>query len=242
MKKLILTAAIFIIIVSQSTAQKYRDILYLKNGSKVFGTLLEVSESQYKLKVNDSTLFTFNMSEVEKYTKATQNIKGRKQNGLGFSIEAGFLVGAQSNTYDRPFSFNTILNYTADRANIFGLGTGAEYLGKAYTPIFFEFKRLLHDNGVTPFLFVRAGAMAYFGSNDNTTYSYSQYYLRKSYSGGGTFTAGAGISWPGDGFETNLSFAYRYARTSYVQSEYNMQDVTYKNNYNRLEIKLGFRF
>lgn len=242
MKKIILTTALLIIIISQSTAQKYHDILYLKNGNKVFGSLQEVSDNQYKIKVNDSTYFTFKVSEVEKFTKATETGNGRKENGLGFSIEAGFLVGAQSNTYDKPFSFNTILNYTADRANVFGLGTGAEFLGKNYTPFFIEYKRLLHEKGVTPYLFVRAGTMAYFGSNDKTTYSYSQYYLRKNYSGGGSFTLGAGISWAGDGFETNLSFAYRYARTSYLQSEYNQPDVTYKTNYNRLEIKLGFRF
>jgi hypothetical protein len=142
-----------------------------------------------------------------------------------------------------PFSFNAIFNYTVMGQNVFGLGTGAEFLGKTYTPVYLEYRRLFQEKGVTPYLFARAGVLAYFGSNDNTTYSYyPQYYLNKDYNGGPSFTIGTGISWAGDGIETDLSFAYRYARTSYVQSEYNVEDVTFTTNYNRLEIKLGFRF
>lgn len=243
MKKIILTSALLIIIFSQSTAQKYQDILYLKNGSKIFGTLLEISESQYKLRVNDSTLFTFNTSEVEKYIKSNQSIKGRKETGLTFSIEAGFLIGPPSEAYNAPFVFNAILNYNSGTTNILGIGTGAEFLGKSYTPIFIEYKKLFHPNGVTPYIFMRGGALAFLGSNYNYTNQYSpQYYLRKNYSGGASFAIGTGISWPGDGIETNLSFAYRYAQTSYVQSEFNQVDATFKTNYNRLEIKIGFRF
>jgi len=243
MKRLIAVAVILIVIISQTAAQKYKDVLYLKSGSKVFGTLLEFSGDIYKMRVNDSTIFTFPSSEVEKYVKEIREGRGRKSEGLGFSIEGGFLIGSQSNTYDTPFSFNAILNYTAYGTNIVGIGTGAEYLGKTYTPIFLEYRKLFHPTGVTPYLFCRAGILAYFGSNDNTTYGYwPSYYLRKDYDGGASFTVGSGISWAGDGIETNLSFAYRYARTTIRQTEYNQANSTYNTNYNRLEIKLGFRF
>jgi hypothetical protein len=243
MKRLISLTVILVAITLQLSAQKYKDILYLKNGAKIYGTLLEVADNQYKIRLNDSTVFTFTTSEVDKYIKAKETFRGRRSDGVGFSLEAGLLIGAQTNTYDTPFSFNAILNYTLKTSNIFGLGTGAEYLGKTYTPIYLEYRRLFHEKGVSPYLFARAGVLAYFGSNDNTTYPYNpQYYQRKDYSGGGSFTIGTGISWAGDGIETNLSFAYRYAHTSYLQSEYNIADVTYTTNYNRLELKLGFRF
>lgn len=227
MKKLFTVAVILINITLTSTAQKNRDILYLKNGAKVFGTLQEISDNQYKIWLNDSTMFTFQMSEVEKYTREKNIYKGRRNNGLGFSLEAGLLLGAQTVTYDKPFSFNAILHYAVNTTNVFGIGTGVEYLGKAYTPIYLEYRCILHAKGVSPYLFARAGGLAYFGANDNTTYTYNpKYYLRKDYSGGTSFAIGTGISWPGDGIETNLSFAYRYARTSYKQSEYNMADYT----------------
>jgi preprotein translocase subunit YajC len=243
MKKLFSITIIFIVITWQSAAQKYKDILYLKSGSKIYGTLLEVSDNQYKIRLNDSTIFTFSMSEVDKYTREKEISRGRRTDGFGFTLEAGILIGSQSNTYDTPFSFNTLLNYTVKTINIVGLGTGAEFLGKTYTPIYLEYRRIFHANGVSPYLFVRGGILAYFGSNDNITYTYNpNYFLNKDYNGGPSFTLGTGISWAGDGIETNLSFAYRYARTSYVQREYQMTDATFTTNYNRLELKLGFRF
>jgi hypothetical protein len=243
MKKLLFVIVILVSITLKSTAQKYTDILYLKNGAKIYGTLLEIADNQYRIRLNDSTVFTFTMDEVDKYTRGKAVPKGRKADGFGFTLEAGLLIGAQSDTYDTPFSFNAIFNYTRMGKTVFGLGTGAEFLGQTYTPVFVEVRRLFHEKGVTPYLFVRAGALAYFGSNDKTTYPSSpQYYLNKDYSGGPSFTLGTGISWAGDGIETNLSFAYRYARTRYLQSESNVEDVTYTTNYNRLEIKLGFRF
>jgi hypothetical protein len=243
MKKLFSITVIFILITWQSPAQKYKDILYLKSGSKIYGTLLEVSDNQYKIRLNDSTIFTFQMSEVDKYTTQKEVSRGRRADGFGFSLEAGLLIGSKSSTYDAPFSFNIMLNYTIETKNIMGLGTGAEFLDKTYTPIFLEYKRIFHSNGVSPYLFARGGILAYFGSNDNTTYPYNpKYYFNKDYNGGPSFTLGTGISWAGDGIETNLSFAYRYARTSYVQSEYQQTDVTFTTNYNRLELKVGFRF
>ena len=70
----------------------------------------------------------------------------------------------------------------------------------------------------------------------------SQYNYSKSYKGGASFTIGTGISWAKDEGETYLSFAYRYAHTSYSQENYNNLTETFQNTYNRLEIKFGFKF
>ena len=243
MKKLLSATVILLSITMSVFAQKNMDILYLKNGSKIFGTLEGISENQYKIWVNDSTMFTFRIDEVERYTREKNITRGRMDSGLGFSLEGGLMIGAQSDTYETPFSFNAEIHFIVNTTNVFGFGSGVEYLGKAYTPLFLEYRCILKAKGTSPYFFARAGGMAYFGSNDNTTYPYNpNYYLRKDYTGGAMFTIGTGISWAGNGVETNLSFAYRYARTGYVQSEYNQGDVTYTNSFNRLELKLGFRF
>jgi hypothetical protein len=243
MKKLIVLPIIFIFIALQLSAQKSRDVIYLKNGSIIYGTLTEIFQGQYKIKGTDGSLFIFNADEVERYAKESEGFEGRKRGGLGFSLEGGFLVGAQSTEYDAPFSFNSVISYTTDTKNLLGIGTGAEFLGKTYTPLFFEYRRLFRDTKASPFLFFRSGVMLYLGKDDDSYNNYyPQYYLVKDYSGGATVTAGCGISWAGQEVETYLSFAYRYAQTSYVQSEYSQHDVTYKNNFNRLEIKFGFKF
>jgi len=242
MKKNILLLILLIIIANQLKAQKLKDVIYLKNGSIINGTLMEITENQYKIRTSDGSLFIFKADEVEKYAKEIPSYEGRKKDGLGFALEGGFMIGSQSSEYVTPFSFNLLGTYTISTSNIVGFGTGVEFLGKNYTPLFFEYKRILNSNKVAPFLFFRGGGLVYLGADEETNPSYPQYSNLKKYYGGPSFTAGSGISWAGENMETYLSFAYRYTSTSYTEISYNGQETTYKNSYNRLEIKLGFKF
>jgi hypothetical protein len=243
MKKLIAFVIMLIFILFPIAAQKTKDVLYLKNGSTIYCKLMEVTDSQYKIKTSDGSIFIYSLPEVEKFVNEIPQFEGRKKSGLGFVLEAGFLVGAQSSEYKTPFSFNFLLNTTVNTKNIFGLGSGVEYLGQPFTPIFLEYKYLFSDRKTTPFFFVRGGKLFHLkGDEQNTDSTYPQYNEVKSYDGGGTFTLGTGISWANEDSETYLSFAYRNVHTSYTQTNYNNQEATYKNTYNRLEVKFGFRF
>jgi hypothetical protein len=239
MKKSIFFAILLIICAVNSYGQKSKDVLYLRNGSIIYGTLMEISNGQYKLKGSDGSIFIYSTGEVEKYAKEVPAFAGRKKSGMTFGLEAGLMVGAQSNEYKAPFSFNAIAGYTIEKKNTLGIGSGAEFLGKTFIPLFFEYKYTFRDKKVSPFLFARSGILMHAGP-DETDDIY--YYNNKDYKGGATLTFGTGLSWAGEDIETYVSFAYRYAQTSYVQTEYNQQDVTYENNYNRLEVKFGFRF
>jgi hypothetical protein len=239
MKKLLFFAILLIICAINSYGQKSKDVLYLKNGSMIYGTLMEISNEQYKLKGSDGSIFIYAADEVEKYAKEVPAFAGRKKSGMTFALEAGLLIGAQSSEYKAPFSFNAIAGYTIEKKNSLGIGSGAEFLGKTFVPLFFEYKYTFRDKKVSPFLFSRGGILMHAGSDetDNTNY-----YYNKDYKGGATLTFGTGLSWANEDLETYISFAYRYAQTSYVQTDYNHQDITYENNYNRLEVKFGFRF
>jgi len=118
-----------IITIFSLSAQKKRDILYLKNGSIIYGKLLEVNNNQYKIKTTDGSIFIFSSTEVEKFENETPVFDGRKKSGLGFALEGGFLVGPQNSDYKNPFSFNVLGNITAKTRNIFSIGSGVEYLG-----------------------------------------------------------------------------------------------------------------
>ena len=152
-------------------------------------------------------------------------------------------MGAKSSYDKATVSFNFLVNMTCNTKNIFGIGSGVEYLGQPFTPLFLEDKYLFSDRKTTPFIFLRGGKLLHLkGDELNTDYIYPQYNTHKSYKGGGSFTLGTGISWAKDESETYLSFAYRYAHTSYSQKEYNQGIVTYNNSLKRLEIKFGFKF
>jgi hypothetical protein len=243
MKKLFVSVLILIFTIISLSAQKKKDVLYLKNGSTIFGKLLEANDSQYKIRTADGSIFIFPSAEVEKFVNETPLFEGRKKNGIGIALEAGFLIGAQSSEYKSPFSFNIIGNITGNSRNIFGIGSGVEYLGKPFTPLFLEYKYLFSDNKTAPFVFFRGGKLFHLkGDTENSDFAYPQYNYKKSYEGGATFTIGTGISWVKEDGETYLSFAYRYAQTSYEMDNYNNQTDTYKNSYNRLEVKFGFKF
>jgi hypothetical protein len=241
MKK-ILTLIIALIFISlQLSAQKQKDALYLKNGSIIYGKLIEISENQYKIKTSDGSLFNYAASDVDKFAIESVGFEGRKKEGAGVALEAGLLVGAQNTDYRAPFSFDFLINYTYDTRNIFSAGSGVEFLGVPFTPLFVEYKYLIYDRKSTPFLFARGGGLLHIGAGEVTTDIYNQY-SKTDYKGGFSGTLGTGISWANDGIEPYLSFAYRYATTSYKQKSYNNLDATFKSTYNRLEIKFGFKF
>ncbi len=240
MKKLLFLTILLIVFTLQLPAQRTKDALYLKNGSIIYGKLLEIADNRYKIQTADGSLFNFNSDEVEKFTKEIPVFAGRKPSGIGLALEAGLLVGAQSNEYDAPFSFNVLVNYTASIKNIIGLGSGVEFLGSTFSPFFFEYKRLFNDRKATPFIFFRGGIMVHTGGDSED--DPNRYYYARDYRGGASLGTGIGISWSREDLETYLSFGYRYAQTSYKQGSYNDVVYTYKNNFNRLEVKLGFKF
>jgi hypothetical protein len=240
MKKICSLSILLFIIVLQSYGQKTKDVIYLKNGSMIYGTLMEISNNQYKLKGTDGSIFIYSSDEVERYAKEAPEFAGRKKAGMTFALEAGLLVGAQTNEYKAPFSFNAVAGYTIEKKNTLGIGSGAEFFEKTFVPLFFEYRYTIRDKRVSPFLFARGGTLIHVGADDDSDNTNS--YDKHDYKGGASLTFGTGLSWAREDIETYLSFAYRYAQTSYVQTEYNQQEVTYENNYNRLEVKFGFRF
>lgn len=243
MKKHFLCILMLISLVFPITAQKSKDLLMLKNGNTIYGKLVEVTDSIYKLRTADGSLYFYRVSEVDKIELADSFFEGRKKNGAGFAIEAGIMAGAQSSQYKVPFSCNLLFSFTKNTKNVFSAGSGVEYLGQPFMPLFAEYKLLFSDSKTTPFIFIRGGKLFHLnGDFGDADPSGQQYNLPTSYKGGGTFTLGTGISWIRDWGETYLSFAYRNLHISYEETNYNLLITTYKFSYNRLEIKYGFIF
>lgn len=243
MKKTLVLSILLTITFFSICAQRNKETLYLKNGSIINGKLIESGDSIYKIKTSDGSLFIYKSSEVDRFEYSGSQFSGRRKDGAGIALEAGFLIGSQDNEYMAPFSFNFIGNYTVNTRNKFGLGSGVEFLGEPFLPLFAEYKYIFNDRKASPFLFLRGGGLIHLKeSEDNSDSTYPQYGTKTDYQGGGSFTMGIGISWAKEDNDIYLSFAYRNAHTSYKQKDYNNRESTYKNNYNRLELKLGFSF
>jgi len=243
MKKQIPVIILLILIGQSLSAQNSTDAIYLKNGNKVFGKLLEISDNQYKIRTANGSVFIFQSSEIEKYLNESAISDTLKYNKRIISLEAGVLAGAQSSKYDAAFSFSIMASLAQNRFHRLSLGSGVEFLGQSYLPIFLEYKLNLSEKKTTPFIFIRGGKLVHINGDFETTDQVSPaYFVPMSYKGGLSFTLGTGISWTKDGYESYLSFAYRNANTRYTETDNTLQIYTYKTAYNRLEIKYGFRF
>lgn len=104
MNKILIICITMLFISLQLSAQKKRDILYLKNGSIIHGKLIEVSDSLFKIQTSDGSLFVFSSQEVEKFIRGAQpngplnqeqlNLALRKANRKISTGQAFTIIGA----------------------------------------------------------------------------------------------------------------------------------------------------
>ena len=81
-RNLFITGLLFIISVFTLSAQNYQEVVYLKNGSVIRGTIIEQQPNVLlKIKTADGSIFVYPMNEVEKITKEERtNRKSEKGN------------------------------------------------------------------------------------------------------------------------------------------------------------------
>ena len=70
MKTTFLLISIFLFTTCLAYAQQYEDVVYLKNGGEVHGTIIEqVPNVSIKIKTNDGNIFVYKMEEIDKISK-----------------------------------------------------------------------------------------------------------------------------------------------------------------------------
>ena len=250
MKNILTFAAILLIISTQSYSQKNRDALFLRNGSQIFGKMEQVTGGKFSVRTTDGSLFVFDSTEVNYFVIRDNSTVARKKQGLGFGAEMGLLIGSQNSQYPAPFSLGLNGSYTFATKFMAEAGTGIEIIGHTFAPVYAGFRVCLNNRRTAPFIFARAGYMILLSESDNETYYYPErliiypiYYPEdREYKGGPSATAGYGISVAMSDVEFYMSFAYRYFRVKEIVTTTTPSTESYYYNFNRLEIKLGFRF
>ena len=236
----------------QTFGQKNRDALFLKNGSQIYGKMEQVSGGQFSVRTGDGSLFVFDSTDVDHFVISDRKTLERKESGFGFGAELGFLAGPQNSEYPAPFSFAASAGYTFSTRFMAEIGSGLEFLGNSYAPLFAGFRFSFTAKRISPYVFARSGYLFMVSQNEESYYVYPPWtsYMPVSYwytgerdsHGGPTLTAGMGTSIAMGEMETIISFAYRHFTTS--ETVYTSAQTTeeYTSYHNRLEIKVGFRF
>jgi hypothetical protein len=225
----------------------YQDVVYLKNGSIIRGTIVEqIPEKTIKIRTGDNNVFVYSISEVEKKTKEPvkileSNESERKSiindgNGLKAGIkgiiEAGQGIGVGKNKANR-FVTNIILAYQFNPFISFGLGSGIRYYEDMNIPFFGDFRAYLFNNSFSPYISLNTGWLVS-GSN---------------YAGVGTFFApaiGGSFKFSPDSPEFNISIGYELQSMEvYFEHSYGWGDtyrVKQDINFSAINLIMGVSF
>lgn len=74
MKKILISVIVPVLLSLQANGQKLQDTLYLKNGDRAVGKLLEQSVTEYRFRSSDGLYFTFSPDDVDKVVIAQKMI------------------------------------------------------------------------------------------------------------------------------------------------------------------------
>ena len=179
MKRIFILLVVAIALATNGMAQALQEVVYLKNGSIIRGTIIEqVPNQSLKVQTADGSVFVYQMSEVEKITKeeskAKKSVYDHGHRGLDYSIGGGLMVGKGGTAMGDGF-FEIGKRFTPN----FYWGIGAGVLGGSgsdlYVPITTKFQALfpVTQSGIAPNVAVRTGFMA----NTNIDNSYSRHAL-----------------------------------------------------------------
>lgn len=147
MKKLIFTLFLFFLSASFIYSQQYEDVVYLKNGSIIHGTIIEqVPNESIKIKTKDGNVFVYSTEEISKITRE-ETIKKQKLSydnklWLGFITGlnlANISISSPSQTLAGPDGIMTfMLGIIAERNfnKNFSLQTGLTYIKKGADKIY----------------------------------------------------------------------------------------------------------
>ena len=158
-------------------AQEMQEVVYLKNGSIIRGTIIEqVPDKSLKIQTYDGSIFAYEMAEVEKITKeqaATHEQRRRSGtmldgNGVrrgyrGF-VELGYTIGTGDWDGTNRVEFATSHGYQFNSYFYAGLGAGVNYYHEAdmvEIPIFADFRTDILNNWITPYVDFKIGYTVY---------------------------------------------------------------------------------
>lgn len=235
----LLMISLFLIPVLTLSAQN-KDQVTLKNGSVIRGNIVEIiPEGNVTIDDAAGNTWVYAMSEVSNISQVEKRgaeLGDNYQVGWANMTSIGFLAGSQNSMQVAPFSLLTSFGFNNSYGMYTGLGVGVETLNINHIPVFLDLQYFLSKKEVSPVIILRGGyALPSKSESDN-------YGNINSYKGGITGSIGLGLKIrTKENFAWDIGLMYRYMQISYSEHyDWNSQDYTYTDIYNRLEIRVGF--
>lgn len=156
--------------VVSGVAQQYRDVVYLKNGSVIRGTITEqIPNSSLKIETADGSVLHCELDNVEKISKEPAKSYFNKRNngsasGYRSYINAGYTVSTNNMVSEDHIDLATVHGYHLSPFLFAGVGVGVTYFYKPdskvwFIPVFAEVRGILPTSGIVkPYIGLRIGA------------------------------------------------------------------------------------
>lgn len=251
--KPILLLVVSIVFVCNVQAQKRIDVIQLKNGNVLKGTIVRQVPGKFlELRILDRNFWKFDMEDIaeiryerkriRKFRQDSLPIKD-KEKGIFIDTRLGVLLGSSGNEHDAPFSLLTSVNYLFKNGLSIGGGVGFEAFEETQIPLFGEIRYHHKINGLNIFLFCQSGYSFALEDRDNTTYYYGSR-EEMDVEGGWLINPGVGVVLNGRGnIRYSLGIGYRYQKNKLEwYNDYTMDDEILREEFNRLTIHLGIIF
>ena len=221
---------------------KTEDVVYLKNGSIIRGTILEQKPGEYvKIESRCSNIWVFRSDEIARVIKeevpVTDKGETTRANGFLNITDMGILAGKGKETRDAPFSLHTINGYRFKNRIFCGAGFGIEFLDVTYVPLFTDLRYSFTHNTISPFLYLQTG---YNLPLENESFDYAQVEEK----GGLLLNPGAGVRFsinPRTSIQISVSYRYQELK-SIVRYFWPEDEITRYEYLHRLGIRFGFYF
>lgn len=216
------------------------DVVYLKNGTIIRGQVIEYKSGEYvSIRSYGRNVWVFREDEIDKIVREkvvpeSDGIKVKGQEGYFNYTGIGVLAGSRLSDLSAPFSMQSVNGYKFKGGFYFGGGIGIESFSEISIPVFADLRYQLLDDAFSPYLFAQAGYSLPMENN---------WEYRKA-KGGPMTGIGIGVTIPLN-IHTSLCFnmAYRYQQLLYVDTDsWSGYETKRYEQYNRLEIRLGFLF
>lgn len=227
MKKLLLLTSFIVCGLAVASAQDYREVVYLKNGSIIRGIIVEqIPNVSLKIKTTSGDVYDYDIDEVDKIAKEFVEEKAYRSRGYQGYVDIGCSVGLVNWSGCNAFSLSTSHGYQFNPYLFIGAGIGIDYYRELETtmlPIFADLKVNFIKNDITPFFRARLG----YSLIDGTGVYFNP-------------TIGVDISPDKDwGFLISLGYNMQYARF-YDWTPF--WEYLYWESINTLSFKLGLYF
>lgn len=162
--KMAATLAAIMFCYALADAKELQDVVYLKNGSIIRGTIVEqIPEQSLKIETSDGSIFVYETNEVARIAKEppykNKTNKTYRHSGYRGFIDTGGAVGV-GDYGDPVFSFSTSHGYQFGPYFFIGAGLGVDYhfdWETAFMPIFADLRGYFINGKVTPFIGAKAG-------------------------------------------------------------------------------------